>query len=96
MSCYESGDDEFDNNEDKVYLLLDNVGGSRVRSRARSRVRSHDHRSRDHGITIAFFFGVSSDKQVILKNPLQLGKKPPNLIGEKARKTSASLMQKIS
>ena len=42
-------------------MLLDDVGGSRVRSR----VRSNDHRSRDHGVTIAFLFGVSSDKQVI-------------------------------
>ena len=38
----------FDNNKDKVRLLLkDDVGGSRIRSRA----RSHDPRSRDHGDT---------------------------------------------
>ena len=49
----------FDNNKDKVYLLLkDDVGRSRVRSRA----KSHDPGSHDHGITIAFLFGMSSDK----------------------------------
>ena len=50
----------FDNNEDKVYLLLkDDIGGSSVKSRARSRdrsrarlyVRSHGHRFYDHGVT---------------------------------------------
>ena len=51
----------FDNNKDKVCLLLkDNVGGSYVRSRA----KSHDHMFRDYRITIAFLFGVSSNKQV--------------------------------
>ena len=50
----------FDNNEDKVCSLLkDDVGGSRGKSRA----RSHDPGSRDHGVTIAFLFGVSSDKR---------------------------------
>ena len=53
----------FDNDEDKVSLFLKNdVDGSRVRSRA----RSHNHRSYDHGVTIAFFFGVSSNKQLIV------------------------------
>ena len=33
-------------------MLLDDVGGSRVRSRARSRVGSHDHGSRDLGVII--------------------------------------------
>ena len=65
MSRYKSGDNESNNNEDKVCLLLDNVDGSYVKSRARSRVGLHDHRSCNHGITIAFLFGVSSDKQVI-------------------------------
>ena len=38
----------FDNNEDKVCLLLkDDVGKSRVRSRA----RSYNHGSRDHDVT---------------------------------------------
>ena len=41
----------------------------------RLHTRSHDHQSRDHGITIAFFFGMSSDKQVIVKNYLQIDKK---------------------
>ena len=67
----------FDNNKDKVCLLFkDNVGRSCVRSRA----RSHDYISHDHGITIAFFFGVSSDKQIIVISYLQLGKKSLNLI----------------
>ena len=43
----------FDNNEDKVYSLLkNNVGGSRVRSRARSRVRSPNYRLCDHNVTL--------------------------------------------
>ena len=68
----------FDNNKDKVYSLFKNdVGGSRVRSRA----RSHDLGSCDHDVIIAFFFGVSSDKRVFVKSYLQLDKKPPNLIG---------------
>ena len=62
----------FNNNEDKICLLLeDNVGGSCVRLRA----RSHDLGSCDYGITIAFPFGVSFNKQVIVKNYLQLDKK---------------------
>ena len=49
----------FDNNKDKVYLLFKNyVGGSRFRSRA----RSHNHKSSDHSVIIAFFFGISSNK----------------------------------
>ena len=50
MSRYESGDDESDNNEDKVCSLLDDMDGSRVRSC----VGSHDHRSCDHGVTPAW------------------------------------------
>ena len=96
MFHYKSGDDESDNNEDKVCSLLDDMGGSHVRSRARSRVVSHDYRFCDHGVTITFFFGMSSNKQVIIKNHSQLGKKPPNPTGKKGRKTSASLMQKTS
>ena len=54
----------FDNKEDKICLLFkDNFGRSHVESRA----RSHDSESCDHGVTIAFFFGVSSDKQIIVK-----------------------------
>ena len=54
----------FDNNENKICLLLkDDVGGSYVRSYARSRVGSYDHRSYNHGVTIAFLFGMSFDKQ---------------------------------
>ena len=51
----------FDNNEDKIWFLFtkDDVGGSRVKSRA----RSYDFGSRDHGVTIAFLFAVSSNKR---------------------------------
>ena len=43
----------FNNNEDKVYLLLkDNVGRSRIRSRA----KSHDLGSCDYGVIISNFF----------------------------------------
>ena len=60
MPRYESVNDEFDNNEDKVCSLLDNVGGSHVRSR----VGSHDHRSCDHGVTYIFYcnyIGIAHD-----------------------------------
>ena len=60
----------FDNKEDKICSLLkDNVGGLCVRSCARSRIRLNDYKSYDHGIIIAFFFGMSSDKQIIVKKP---------------------------
>ena len=50
----------FDNNENKVCLLFQNdVGRSRIRSRA----RSHDPGFRDYGVIIAFLFGMSSDKR---------------------------------
>ena len=50
----------FDNNEDKVCLLFkDDIGGSRIRSRA----KSHNPGSRDYGVTIAFLFDMSSNKQ---------------------------------
>ena len=50
----------FNNNENKVYLLLkDDVGGSRVRSCA----KSHDPGSCDHSVTIAFLFSMSFDTQ---------------------------------
>ena len=50
----------FDNNEDKVYSLFkDDVDRSRVRSCA----KSHDPGSRDHGVTIALLFDMSSDKR---------------------------------
>ena len=43
----------FDNNEDKVYLLLKNdIGRSRIELRARSHVELYDHRSCDHGVTL--------------------------------------------
>ena len=42
------------------------LGGLHVRLRA----RLHDHKSCDHGVIIAFFFGMSSDKQVIVKRYL--------------------------
>ena len=53
----------FNNNENKVCLLLkDDVGMLHVRSHA----KSHDHRFCDHSITIAFFFDMSSYKQLIV------------------------------
>ena len=54
----------FDNNKDKVCLLLkDDVGESCIRSH----VRSHDYRYHDHGVIIVFFLGVSFNKQIIVK-----------------------------
>ena len=83
----------FDNNEDKICSpLKDDVGGSRIKLRARSRIRSNDYRSCDHGVIIAFLFGVSCDKQVIVKSYLQLGEKTFKPYKRKARKTSAFLM----
>ena len=41
--------------------------GSCVKSHTRSRARSYDLRSCNYGITIAFFFDVSFNKQVIIK-----------------------------
>ena len=38
-------------------------GGSCVRSHA----KSYDYRFYDHSVTIAFLFGISSDKQKIVK-----------------------------
>ena len=35
-----------------------------------SDARSHDYKSCDHGVTIAFFFGMSFNKQVIIKKKL--------------------------
>ena len=67
-------------------MLLNNVGRSHVRLRARSRGKSHDHKSCDHTVTIAFLLGVSSNKRIIVKSYLELGKKPPNSTGEKGGK----------
>ena len=64
-----------------VHFSENDIGWSHIRSCA----RSHDHESCDHGVIIAFFFGVSSDEQVI-KSYLQLDKKPPNPTGERGRK----------
>ena len=73
----------FDNNKNKVCLLLkDDVGGLRVKSHT----RLHNFGSYNYSVTIAFFFGISSNKQVIVKSYLQLGKKPPNSIREEGRK----------
>ena len=53
-----------DNNKNKVCLhLKDDVGGSRVRLRA----RSNDLEFCDHVVTIVFLFGISFDKQIIVK-----------------------------
>ena len=67
-------------------MLLDDVGQSRVRSRARLNVGSHDHGACGYGVTIDFLFALSSDKQVIVKSYLQLDKKPPNPTRERGEK----------
>ena len=41
-----------------------------TRSNARSHARSYDYRSRDHGVTIAFFFGINFNKQIIVKKAI--------------------------
>ena len=48
-------------------LLRNEVGELCVRSLARSHARSHDLKSYDYSVTIAFFFNVSSNKQIIVK-----------------------------
>ena len=53
-----------------------------IKSHARSHARSYNYRFCDQSVTITFFIGVSSDKQVIIKSYLQLGKKPLNSIEE--------------
>ena len=63
---------------------------------AESRVRSHDYRSCDHGVTIVFLFGVSFDKQVNVKNFLQLGKKRLNFMGETREKSVLLSKQETS
>ena len=49
----------------------------------RSHARSNNHRSCDHSVTIAFFFDVNLNKQLIVKSYLQLGKKPFNPMGKR-------------
>ena len=44
-------------------MLLDDMGGSSIRSHARSRIRSYDHRSRDHSVIFEFLL---ADKDVSL------------------------------
>ena len=66
------------------------LGGSHVKSGA----RSYHYRSCDYSITIAFLFSVSSNKQVIVKSYLQLGKKPLNFMGKTRRKQVFLLIQK--
>ena len=51
----------------------------------------------NHGVIIAFFFNVNSNKQIIVKKLfLQLGKKISKPYKRKARKIRTFLMQKIS
>ena len=80
MSCYESCDNKSDNNEDKVCSLLDDVGRSHVRSRARSRVGSHDHRSCDHGITQSYT--VADGFQIVTHVEEGLDITLDNLVGQ--------------
>ena len=68
------------------------LGGSYIISP----VRSLDYKSCHYGITIAFLFVVSSDKQVIVKSYLQLDKKSLNSIREIKRKLVLLSMQKTS
>ena len=65
-----------------VYFQKNDVNGLRVGSR----IGSYDYRSCDHGITIVFFFGVSSNKQIVIKSYLQLDKKPSNPTRERRKK----------
>ena len=48
----------------------DEVDKSYVKSHAILRARSHNCRFCDHGILIAFFFGISSNKQIIVKKAI--------------------------
>ena len=91
---YKNGnDDKSDNNEDKVYLFFKNdVDGSRIRSRP----RSYNPGSCNHGVTIVFLFGVSFDKQMIVKSYLELAKKLLNLIGETREKPVLLSIQRTS
>ena len=58
----------FDNNKNKICLFFkDNVGRSYIKSHARSPVPSHNHKFYDHSVTIAFLFGISLNKQIIVK-----------------------------
>ena len=50
---------------------------SYARSHARSHTTSNDYSFYDHNITIAVFFGISSNKEIIVKSYLQLSKKNP-------------------
>ena len=85
-ACYKSdnGDDESDNNKNNVCLLFKKMrfDKSYIKSYTRLHTRSHDYKFCDHGIIIVFFFGVSFNKQVIVKNYFQLGKKLLNTIRE--------------
>ena len=63
-------------------------------SHAKSCTRLHNNRVCDHGVTIAFFFDISSDKQIIVKSYLQLGKKFLNPMEETRGKTSVFINTK--
>ena len=63
-------------------MLVDHVLRSYAKLYTRSHTRLHDHRFCNHGVTIAFFFDMSFNKQVIVKNHLQLGKKSLKLMRE--------------
>ena len=108
--CYESGklmmttphynsgndDDNSDKNKDNVCLLLIKMRFSElyIRSRFKSNARLLNYKSCDHKFTIIFFFGVSSDKQVIVKSYLQLGKKPFNSIRKEEKNKCFHLCKK--
>ena len=89
LAHYKSGgnDDKSDNNKDKIYLLLKRWG---LIGHVLDHVLDYVLNDRSDYIIIDFmtmalqllFFGVSSDKQVIVKSYLQRGRKPLNSIKE--------------
>ena len=54
-----------------IYFYKYEVGRSRIWLYTISRARSRDYKFCDQSITIAFFFSVSSNKQVIIKKQVK-------------------------
>ena len=61
-------------------MLLDDIGGSRVRLRARSRVRAHDHRSCDHGVTVLISVKKELMSRIVVDNRTDLVDHPYFLV----------------
>ena len=53
-----------------IKYMLDHIFRSPIRLYARLHTRSNDNKFYDYSITIALFFGMSFDKQVIVKTYL--------------------------